>query len=209
MTKELVILHSREQGGNSVIDYIICSQSLFKYFKSFQIEERSESAHFPLSVKFDIADCIIDNNIDGHEVCTRTKYVFNDETIHGFRDALNSKLTNDFGKIICTNTDVNDILRALTDVLKSCGTSCKNTFRFPNYEQPKWFDDDYKCLVAEKYRLLKMYRRSQSRLPVISYPSHFVSTLVISYLYLLVISYPVTTILYPGQFRTHFWSFRT
>ena len=127
--------------GNSVIDYIICSQSLFKYFKSFQIEERSESAHFPLSVKFEIADCIIDNDIDGHEVYTHTKYVFNDETIQEFRNALNTKLTNDFvnelsGKIICTNTDVNDILRDLTDVLKSCATSCKNTVRFRNYEQP-------------------------------------------------------------------------
>ena len=67
--------------GNIVIDYIICSQSLFKYFKSFQIEERAESAHFPLSIKFDKADCIIDNKNEERDGYTRTKYVFNDENI--------------------------------------------------------------------------------------------------------------------------------
>ncbi|MEW8542874.1 MAG: reverse transcriptase family protein, partial [Candidatus Thiodiazotropha sp.] len=162
--------------GNSVIDYIICSQSLFKYFKSFKIEERTESAHFPLSIKFDNVDFNIHVHTynEDHDGYIRTKYVFNDENILEFREALNSKLTNTFvselsGNINSIDTDVNDILKVLIEVLKSCATSCKKTFRSRNYEQPKWFDDDCKYLKAEKYRLLKRYRRSQSLIDLEQY----------------------------------------
>ena len=39
--------------GNSGMDYIICSQNKFKYFKQFNIEASTESLHFHISVYFE------------------------------------------------------------------------------------------------------------------------------------------------------------
>lgn len=153
--------------GNSVIDYIICSQNIFKYFKEFSIEERTESSHFPLSVNLETEYSFSHTNDMDKENNTRTKYFFNDETIKQFRDAISSKLTNEYvnifsGRILDNNINVNDILCDLNNVIKISATCCVKHVRCYSTDQPKWFDNECKTLKAEKYRQLRQYRRTQS-----------------------------------------------
>ena len=62
--------------GNSVIDYAICSDHLYKCIENFEIGDRTESCHFPVIITFDlsvpeIANCEYEDNPQ-----FRTRYIF-------------------------------------------------------------------------------------------------------------------------------------
>ncbi|MEW8548220.1 MAG: endonuclease/exonuclease/phosphatase family protein [Candidatus Thiodiazotropha sp.] len=156
--------------GNSVIDYIICSQDLFEEIKHFNIEQRTESAHFPLLLAFngpENTDIDTHNTDKSDEDTVKTKYIFNNETIEQFRDSLVSLLSENMVQNLCSMIDnhlihINDILKEFQDILKTCSSGCLQNKRFSKCKQPKWFDAECKTLKAEKYKCLKQFRRSQN-----------------------------------------------
>ena len=142
--------------GNSVVDYIICSQHIFSRLKQFNVAERTESSHFPLSICFDIGHSILDSKDIGHDKHYHTKYVFNDDIIQQFREAINSRMTNEFvsGKITNTSNDVDDIQEELNSLINDSSIYCVKSYHLHNSEQPKWFDGECKKLKVENIDIL-------------------------------------------------------
>lgn len=160
--------------GNSVIDYVRCSQDLFHLIINFSIERRTESSHFRLSCTIEtyieLTENLPETLNDTPKIYTNTaKYKFNDDTVKQFRNRLFSFLMNNQINSIFSRIDdelvyVDDILKDFQEMLRLCSKDCiQNIFlRFNNCKQPKWFGAECRMSKAEKYKCLKLFRKSQT-----------------------------------------------
>ena len=155
--------------GNSVIDYVICSNELQNDNIRFCIGERTESPHFPIffSINSTIIPAVNKNNTETDiKFETNMKYVFNDIKIVQYRESLLGSLTYESVQQMCAkidnnNTNINEILKDFQNILKTSSNGCLRHKRFNKRSQPKLFDKDCKLLKTEKCKCLKRFRQSR------------------------------------------------
>lgn len=113
--------------GCSVIDYGLCSGNVLRYMSSFSVEQRTESKHFPILMKFEYQSDLKPANADSKlENKTIFGYKMLDEERELFFDNLSDVLTNSVYRKICSSIDdpsisVNDIVEQFHTVLKQAG----------------------------------------------------------------------------------------
>ena len=139
--------------GNSVTDYVICSNELMDDIKRFCIGERTESSHFPISFSINstIIPAVNENNTETDiKYETNTKYhVFNDIKIEQYIESLLGSLPDEsvqqmWAKNYDNNTNINEILKDFQNILKTSSNMCLRHKKFSKRSQPKWFDKDCK-----------------------------------------------------------------
>ena len=167
--------------GNSVIDYIICSNSCSYLIESFSIEERTESSHFPVSVSL---KCLLSTGVPGAnnvKINSKQIYIFNDNNIMQYRENLALLFTKEFihsfsMEIEDNSNSIDSVTEKFTNILKDCGQSCNRNMKTRVKRQPYWFDETGKELKAKKkkkkkkkYNLLHRYRHERTDSSLLAY----------------------------------------
>lgn len=156
-------------GGNSVIDYILCSDSVLDSVYKFDIEDRTESSHFPVSMSMQCLFRIPEGqNISNDHEGERRFYKFNNVTSERYRENVSYLLTNEFiHNFILMIQDESMKMSVLVEhflnIFYQCGSCCISVIKEHSRTQPKWFDETCKKLKHEKYRALRQYRRLRTQ----------------------------------------------
>ena len=160
--------------SNSIIDYVVCSKDLIEDMNYFNVEQRTESPHFPLSFMIEAKELVYVNEPNSGTVDYENKmmYNFNSESVDEFRNSLLALLTDSKvqymnNRIDNDNININDILKDFQDIVRTSSSGCLKRKLFSKCNQPKWFYKECKLLQSEKYKLLKQYRRINNRMTLI------------------------------------------
>ena len=95
------------------------------------------------------------------------KYFIKATNVVDFKEDLESNFTEDFIRDICSKIDnehvsIDSIMSRINDKLKNAGTNYAHLKRATKEDRnPKWFDNECSKLKADKYRLLRKYRKTR------------------------------------------------
>ena len=145
--------------GQSVVDYLLCSESMFNILKNFEILSKlAESDHTPLYFSFNIAqnETHALRNIENEYNCTDhpDKFIFDadklPEYIANF-DAENSqyklyKLSCDIARSVSVDAVIDTMYEYVTESIKPTFKKRKSRALKNTFPTNKWFDEDCKIL---------------------------------------------------------------
>ena len=142
--------------GQSVVDYLLCSETVFKWLKEFTVAVKlAESDHTPLQFTFDIPQLPI-IGLESHDASAKNKtfkYIFDknkiDEYLSNFdtdnAQKMLSKLHNNIKDDLDTDTVIDTVYQYVTGTIQPTfvlrkSKSSKNTF-----PTNVWFDSECKA----------------------------------------------------------------
>ena len=148
-----------------MIDYAIYSEPLLLNITDFNIEERTESQHFPvyISILSSVESPNVHHTNKNHKT-ERRCYRFNDKNTEVYKNNLRTLLTPDFmlsfiQSIQDNSVDISVVLDKFLEIFYKCGSMCTSVKKRVSKEHSKWFDEGCKKLEQEKVRLLRQFRR--------------------------------------------------
>ena len=148
--------------GNSVVDYFLCSLELLSLDMHFNVVNRIESKHMPVTLN---VKCFV-NNVDVQKTAKQNseKLKWDPGKKHMFMDFLCSTqsqtiLTDALSDV---ETDIDLALDKFTNMLLSAGKCMKHTVRFAQHRPytNRWFDKDCLLKKREAGRALNKWKRS-------------------------------------------------
>ena len=150
-------------GGNSVIHYVICSEDILSHIKTFNIEERTESHHFPVSISILSTFDTPVQTFSVPEEREKCFYKFNSAKTEAYKESLTNLLTNEFILNITQiiqdySIDISVVLDQFLDIFYQCWSCCECVRKYFPRTQPTWFGERCKTMKEEKYRALRKYR---------------------------------------------------
>ena len=142
--------------GSSVIDYVLCSDTMLTFIDNFKIEHRTESSHFPVSMSVQCMFRLSDHTAKRKLNYDRQFYKFDSVTTTKYKENLNHLLTNEFiHNFILTIQDyslsISTVVEQFLDIFYKCGSCCIKICKGSVRLQPRWFDITCKRLKHEKY----------------------------------------------------------
>ena len=149
--------------GSSVIDYVLCSDSVLTHIDNFKIEYRTESSHLPISMSirstFPLSDPVNERKLHNE----RHYYKFDNVSTAMYKDNLKQLLTNEYvHNLIMTiqnyTLPISTVVEQFLDMFYKCGSCCLKMCKHTISLQPKWFDNTCKRLKQEKYQALRQLR---------------------------------------------------
>ena len=153
--------------GSSVIDYVLCSDTMLNFIDNFKIEHRTESSHFPVSMSVQCMFRLSDHTAKLTLNYDRQFYKFDGVTTTKYKENLNHLLTNEIiHNFILTIQDyslpISTEAEQFLDIFYKCGSCCIKICKGSVRLQPRWFDITCKRLKHEKYLALRQYRRQHT-----------------------------------------------
>ena len=160
--------------GASVVDYVLVPTPLFDKVTHFSIVTRVESDHLPLSFKL---PCFFNKcehmTMPSSNANTKfNKYIWSSDHVVSFLQLLSSS-TSLHSIIEVPNQTTNQSINIIYDALKSAAGKCHMYKRMRSsrvtQNQPTWFDRVCNAMKAQKYKLLRTFRRSNNPLHLRDY----------------------------------------
>lgn len=150
--------------GQSVVDYVLCSDNAFELFDDFKVSDEVESTHLPITFSLSLT---LNNNERAYNLLPKTRYRWNNkcllEYLHNW-DVLSADVVNQFHSCI-DNGDVQGASSLFNTVMQSCASFCKSNTVLTN-NVPKgenWYDGECKMARDTARRLLRVFQASNSK----------------------------------------------
>lgn len=156
--------------GCSVIDYFLCTKSVFDVIVDFNIDCRSESDHLPIHIEVKIVPLYTtfeNHSSDGNVGPVNSKIIIDESNCEVFQSLLYDKVQS--GKmyeldkqIEDANFNVDAILQTFESIILDCSSQFKTKhINSKHKRKSQWFDRECKVLKSKMNNLLRKFRQSK------------------------------------------------
>ena len=153
--------------GASTVDYSICSTALFGKCTQFNIENRTESDHFPLKCQFKFEKNVqATENMQNDTTFTQTKYKWSNDKAAEFLDTFRNLYQNIKDEICqIARQDIDKSIKMMTDTYHTAASSMKvkghKGKQFKDLHPP-WWDTECDKIKQTKYAALRRFRNTNT-----------------------------------------------
>ena len=150
--------------GASVVDYHICSTELFPLCSDFNVDDRTESVHFPIHSKF-ILKRYKSKRIHDEATRQHVKYKWREDKSETFFNTF-VNLFNDKKEEICllARHNLDASIAMFTEIFHKAASPMKSRVKKKLFDQqPEWWDTECDALKQRKYAALRKFRLTNSQ----------------------------------------------
>ena len=169
--------------GNSVVDYMLASTSLFNQISNFKVDTPDQSDHFPITCVLNYItpvpdqDEVQDDNVTHPYVKYRWDPAKGDHFLELLQNEHTEHLLHDFNDQLSHNM-IDEAVHILEIILQDAACDMKNNTTLSKHKHDKpqrlhnntvWWDDECERLKRNKNHLLNSYRKHKTELSLNAY----------------------------------------
>ena len=150
--------------GKSVVDYCICSKSVFDFVTDMYVVDRCESDHFPIVTTFSCQSEEVDEEDDEMLLEDGVRFVWKERYAESFDAFIRENEHVEYQKFLSAlDRSVEAGSTCLVSFIQSAADKMRSKQKAQESRaQPPWWDEDCERAKQNKYTQLKTFRRTNS-----------------------------------------------
>ena len=152
--------------GKSVVDYFICSISLYQLITDMFVADRTESDHFPIVVCFPrtVRQSALDDDHDDIQLEDELRYTWKEQYSESFDAYCRENVHVEYEKFMSAlDNGVEEASNSYVAFIHNAADKMRSKpKKRDSRSQPPWWDTECEQLKQDKYRHLKLFRHTNS-----------------------------------------------